>query len=76
MEPVILALEEKYDKKIVFIIVDVDDVTEGRKMIGDFGVYSIPAFFYLNKHGEIIAEDVGVKSFEHLESRILELLTQ
>jgi len=71
-----LALEEKYDKKIVFIIVDVDNLTEGRKMVGDFGVYSIPAFFYLNRHGEIIAEDVGVKSFEQLENRILDLLAQ
>jgi cytochrome c-type biogenesis protein len=76
MEPVILALEEKYDKKIAFIIVNVDDRTEGTQMIKDFGVYSIPAFFYLNRQGEIIGKDEGVKSFEYLEGKILGLLTQ
>ncbi|MDW7672933.1 MAG: thioredoxin domain-containing protein [Bacillota bacterium] len=73
MEPVILALEEKYEKKIQFIIVDVDD-PEGQQMAQDFGVYYIPAFFYIDSNGEIIGEDSGGQSYERLEQRIKDLL--
>lgn len=69
-----MALEEKYDDEVTFIIVDVQDSPQGEQMVEEFMLRYIPAFFYIDRNGEIIGEDVGEKSFEYMEQRILEIL--
>jgi len=69
MEPVILALEEKYDDEVAFIIADLND-PETKMLLEKFTVRYIPAFFYIDKSGNIVAEDVGRKSFNHMDGQI------
>lgn len=74
MEPVILALEEKYEHEIVFVIADMDD-PEGRRLADSFNIGYIPAFLYFDTSGDLIAHDVGAQTKASLENRILQLLS-
>ncbi|AKL96360.1 hypothetical protein CACET_c29160 [Clostridium aceticum] len=65
-----MALEEKYDDEVAFIIVDVDH-PQSEKLIEAFNVSSIPVFFYIDPKGNIVGNDIGSKSFKHMEERIL-----
>ncbi len=70
-----MALEEQYDEEVTFIIADLDD-PEGQRLANDFSVAYIPAFFYIDTNGEVIAQDSGFLTKERLERRILEILNQ
>lgn len=75
MEPVILALEEKYDREITFIIADLSD-PETEKLLEIFSVRYIPAFFYIDRNGNIQASDAGSKTFSQLEEGIKKYLLE
>jgi cytochrome c-type biogenesis protein len=75
MEPVTLALEEKYGRDVTFIIVDVDD-PEGWRLLEKFNVRFIPIFFYIDQNGNIVGEDTGYSTFQQKEKRMLDLLAK
>lgn len=66
-----MALKEKYGNEVSFIIVDVDDHIEGRKLMEKYSVRVIPAFFYIDRNGNVVGEDIGFSPFEEKERRIL-----
>ncbi|MBS4021508.1 MAG: hypothetical protein KGZ63_14115 [Clostridiales bacterium] len=68
-----MALKEKYEDQVVFVIVDVGD-QEGNRMANEFMVRYIPAFFYIDSNGEIVANDTGVLTKGNIESRIAQIL--
>lgn len=61
-----LALENKYQGKAEFIIVDVDE-PQGQELAQNFAVDSIPAFFVLDKHENVVNRMVGETSLDGLE---------
>ncbi len=64
-----LALEKNYKEKINFIIVDVDS-QEGQVLIQQFNIYYIPAFFVLDRQGQITYNNTGPQSKTTLENAI------
>jgi len=69
MEPVLLALEKKYDPTINFIIVDIDD-PQGQVLSKQFNIYYIPAYFVIDQQGQITYNDTGPQSKDTLENAI------
>ena len=67
----ILALENKYYDKMEFIIVDVDS-QQGKELSRNFGVYTIPAYFFI-KNKQIIYKNEGQVESQNLESQIRNL---
>jgi len=65
----VLALEEKYEKDVEFIIADVTN-PEGNRVAAEYEVYSIPAVFILDGKGQILHSEVGVQPLEKLDSYI------
>lgn len=62
-----MALENKFQDKAEFIIVDVDD-TQGQELAQTFAVDSIPAFFWIDKDKNIAQQAIGVKSQETMDN--------
>ncbi len=73
MEPVVQALRDKYKNDVVFIIADLKDL-QAQEMAYQFGVRSIPAFFFLNSKGELIHQLVGIQSKTTLEEGIRSIM--
>ena len=69
MEPVIMALKQHYSDKVVIIVADLDNPRTGR-LLEDFSVFYIPAYFFINEKGEVVAEEAGVFSFEQMAAFI------
>lgn len=69
MEPVVLALEEKYDKDITFIVVDIDD-PQGQVLAQQFDINYIPAFFVIDQQGQITYNDTGAQGKNTLENAL------
>ncbi len=75
MGPVTMALKEKYDNKITFIVADLED-PETEKLLEKFDVRYIPAFFYVDGNRNILSQDTGKKSFNYLEKEIKKYLLE
>ncbi|WP_068965054.1 cytochrome c biogenesis CcdA family protein [Desulfosporosinus sp. BG] len=69
MEPVVLALEKKYNHNIDFIIVDIDD-PQGQVLSKQFNIYYIPAYFVIDQQGDITYSATGPQSENTLENAI------
>jgi len=70
--PEVVNLGEKYDGKIDFVRVNVDDST-ARKKLQAYGVRATPTFVLLDANGQVLANVPGypgydqfVKSFDQL----------
>lgn len=68
-----LALEEKYDKDVEFIIADVN-TPEGNELAGEYGVRSIPAIFILDGKGKVVKSELGYQPQNKLEGYIDEVI--
>ncbi len=64
-----MALKEHYADKAVFIIADLDR-PETEKLLEEFAVFYIPAFFFIDEKGVIVAEEAGTFSFGEMVERI------
>lgn len=73
MEPTVLALENRFNGQVDFVIADVDD-PQGQQLAGRFGVNTIPAFFIMDSRGNIIFQDVGVFKEDALAEAIKDAL--
>lgn len=69
MEPVILALKQHYGDSVTFIIADLDNPASV-KLLEEFSVFYIPAFYFIDAEGVILAEEAGYFSFEEMIARI------
>ena len=68
MGPVIMALKEKYGQEIVFIIADLGSGDpESEQLAREFKVYTIPAYFFIDATGALVATETGRLSLEELE---------
>lgn len=76
MEPVISALSEKYQGKVSFIIVDVENQTDPSvdKLASQFKVQYIPTIILTNSQGQVVKEHVGAVSEEELRADIDKLI--
>jgi cytochrome c-type biogenesis protein len=69
MEPVIMALKQHYGSDVAIIVADLDDPQTGSFM-EEYTVRYIPAFFFIDENGVVVAEEAGVFSFEEMIARI------
>ena len=70
LSPTVEALAEKYEGKVEFGSVNVD---EEDALASAFGIQVIPTLFFLKK-GEVVNKTVGVRSASELEGIIESLL--
>lgn len=68
-----LALEKKYGNKMEFIIANVT-TEEGNYLAGLYRVDLIPAFFLIDRKGNVVFSDVGVQSEDKLDRQISEII--
>lgn len=61
-----MALENKFQDKVEFIIVDVDEA-QGQQLAQTFSVNSIPAFFFIDKDKNIVEQTIGERSQGEME---------
>jgi thioredoxin-like negative regulator of GroEL len=73
MEPVVLALENKFNGKMEFIIADIT-TPEGSYLAQQFNVDLIPRFFVLDRNGNPVLTEVGAQPKEVLENDILQVI--
>ena len=73
MEPVVLALENKYNSKMEFITADVT-TPEGNFLAGQFNVDLIPRFFVLDRKGNPILTEIGAQPSDVLEKDISQVI--
>ncbi|WP_418790790.1 hypothetical protein [Phosphitispora sp. TUW77] len=66
MEPVVLALEEKYGEDVQFIIADTNN-TEASPLARQFNVYYIPHIVILDGKGNVLYSDIGPQTGDFLE---------
>ncbi len=69
MEPTVLALENRFQGQVEFIIADVDD-PQGKQLAGKFGVGLIPAIFIIDAQGKIIFQDTGLVPEDTLAQKL------
>jgi cytochrome c-type biogenesis protein len=69
MEPVIMALKQHYSGEVAIIVADLDN-PQTEKLLAEFNVLYIPAFYFINALGEIVAEEAGIFSFDHMVALI------
>lgn len=62
-----MALENKFQDKVEFIIVDVDEA-QGQQLAQTFSVNSIPAFFLIDRDKNIVEQAIGAKSQADMEN--------
>lgn len=68
-----MALENKYQGKVEFIVVDVDD-PQGQELAQTFAVNSIPAFFFIDKEKNIAQQVIGTQSLETMDNLMKTIL--
>jgi cytochrome c-type biogenesis protein len=73
MEPVVLALKNKYDKDIEFIVVDVN-TPDGGQIAQKYNVYYIPAIFIIKDKKNCTYSESGVVSQAKLEGEIKKVI--
>nr|WP_282432170.1 thioredoxin domain-containing protein [Thermincola potens] len=73
MEPVIMALKEKYGRQVEFIVADVDD-PQGNTLAAEFQVDAIPNFRFIDAKGNVVQSYTGVTTQKTLEKYIQQLL--
>lgn len=71
MEPVILALKEKYHKKMAFVVVDVN-TEEGNKLARKYKVWGVPTI-YIFKDDHMLFKKIGFATETELEEAILKI---
>lgn len=64
-----MALKEKYQDEVEFIIADVDD-PQGAALASEYRVDTIPTFRFINKGGEVVDSFTGVTNEKVLEKYI------
>lgn len=69
--PTFEKMEKKYEGKITFLSVDVD---ENPDMAAQYEVQSIPTVVYINAEGKTVDVTVGLLSEEEFEARLQKLL--
>ena len=69
----ILALENKYQGQVEFIVVDVDD-PQGQELAQTFAVNSIPAFFFIDKEKNIAQQVIGTQPLETMDNLMKTIL--
>lgn len=82
MEPVVLALEKKYDDDVQFISADVTNGANPKTQSDEqaaqlaqiYNVSSIPAIFLIDKNGNVVAQEIGPQSFDYLSKKIDNLI--
>jgi len=76
MEPVVQALQEKYQDEIVFLIIDVEKQNDPAvaKLAQEFQARYIPAFFLVDGKGQVVKDYVGVVSKQALTEVIEEMI--
>ena len=72
LSPTVEALAEKYEGKVVFGSVNVDEQEE---LATRFGISVIPTLFFLKK-GSVFQKTVGVRSRSELEGTIEQMLSE
>ncbi len=68
-----MALEEHYAGEVAFIVADLDQ-PETERLLEDFTVLYIPAFFFIDRNGNVVAEEAGAFSFDEMTARVDPLL--
>lgn len=68
-----MALENKYQGQVEFIVVDVDD-PQGQELAQTFAVNSIPAFFFIDKEKNIAQQVIGTQPLETMENLMKTIL--
>ena len=69
--PTFEKMEKKYEGKITFLSVDVD---ENPDMAAQYEVQSIPTVVYINAEGKTVDVTVGLLSEEEFDARLQKLL--
>jgi len=68
-----MALKEKYEGQVEFVIADVDD-PQGRNLATEYKVDTIPTFRFIDRDGVVIDSYTGVVRESVLEQFIVRLL--
>ena len=68
-----MALKEKYEGQVEFVIADVDD-PQGRNLATEYKVDTIPTFRFIDRDGAVIDSYTGVAQESVLEQFIVRLL--
>lgn len=82
MESVHLTLEKNYQDKVQFITADVTNGAnpttqseqEAVQLAQMYNVSSIPAFFLIDKNGNVIDQAIGANSYEFFAAKIESLI--
>jgi cytochrome c-type biogenesis protein len=69
MEPVIMALKQHYGDEVAIIVADLDNPRTER-LLEEFAVFYIPAFYFIDANGVVVSEEAGVFSFEEMILKI------
>ena len=69
-----LALENKFQGQVEFVVVDVDDKTQGQLLADRFNVDVIPAIFIMDTKGNIAYQQTGVVSEKELAGQFKQIL--
>jgi len=64
-----MALKEEYADEVVFVIADLDNPLSV-KLTEEYNVLFIPAFFFINAKGEVMAQESGFLQKDYLEQRL------
>jgi cytochrome c-type biogenesis protein len=75
MEPVIMALKQHYSDEVAIIVADLEN-PQTERLLEEFTVLYIPAFFFIDARGEIVAAEAGVFSFDQMVALIDPILGQ
>lgn len=64
-----MALKQHYGDEVTFIVADLENSHTGR-LLEKFNVLYIPAFYFINAQGEVVAEEAGVFGFDEMVALI------
>ncbi len=70
-----MALKAEYGNDIVFIIADLEK-QQAAPLLSEFSVLYIPAFFFIDAEGSVVAEEAGVMDFDQMAARIEMILVE
>ncbi len=70
-----MALKEYYKDDVAIIVADLDQ-SETERLLAEFEVYYIPAFFFINHNGDVVDGEAGAFSFEEMKARIDPLIVE
>lgn len=73
MQPVVRAMAEKYGEKIRFIVADIN-TDKGNVLANEYQIMYIPAFFFLDKAGNVVDSSVGAMTKDDLERRLKKII--